>query len=81
MYYLNEFLVKLCEFRYLCKTPEVQVFFRPKGKVEDSFKQLQKTSTDFVFKWYMTHIKISDINLPETKVNQYNTDITEYVKE
>lgn len=37
-HYLNEFLIKLCEFPYLCKTPEVQVFFRPKGKVEDSFK-------------------------------------------
>ena len=52
----------------MCKTPEVQVFVRPKGKVEDSFKSLSKTSTDFVFKWYMTNITISDINIPEPQV-------------
>lgn len=74
-------MLKLCEFPYICKTPEVQVFFRPKGKVEDSFKGLNRTSTDFVLKWYMMNIKISDIDLPDTKVTQYNADITEYVKE
>lgn len=80
-HYLNEFLIKLCEFPYLCKTVEVQVFFRPKGKVEDSFKQLNRTSTDFVLKWYTVNIKISDIDLPDSKVQQYNAEITEYVKE
>jgi sorting nexin-1/2 len=67
-YYLCEFLIKLCEFPYICKTPEVQVFFRPKGKVEESFKSLNRTSTDFVLKWYQMNIKISDINLPDSKV-------------
>jgi hypothetical protein len=78
---LNEFLIRLCEFPALCKTPEVQVFFRPKGKVEESFKALAKTSTDFVYQWYMSNIKISDIDLPEAKVQQYVTEVTEYVKE
>ena len=65
----------------MCKTPEVQVFVRPKGKVEDSFKSLSKTSTDFVFKWYMTNITISDINIPEPQVQKYNTEVAEFVKE
>lgn len=39
-YYLNQFLLKLCELNYLCKTAEVQVFFRPKSSVESSFKAL-----------------------------------------
>ena len=56
MFYLQEFLVELCEFPCLCRTPEVQVFFRPKGKVADSFNELNKTSTDFVLKWYKAHI-------------------------
>jgi hypothetical protein len=63
---LNEFLEKLCEFPVLCKTPEVQVFFRPKGKVEESFRYLEKTSTDFVYNWYTNNIKVSDLNLPES---------------
>jgi sorting nexin-1/2 len=67
-YYLTEFLIKLCEFRYLCKTPEVQVFFRPKGKVEESFKSLSKTSTEFVLQWYKSNIPISDIDLPEPQI-------------
>lgn len=80
-YYLNEFLIKLCEFPYICKTPEVQVFFRPKGKVDESFKGLNRTSTDFVLKWYLINVKVSNSELADSKVQQYNLEIMEYVKE
>ena len=41
MYFLQTYLLALCSYPILCKTIEVQMFFRPQAKtVEDSFKAL-----------------------------------------
>ena len=80
-YFLNVFLQKLCSQTYLCSTPEVQVFFRPKGKVEESFKAISRTTTDFVLQYYFKNIPLNNWGLPEKRVEQYNQDINEFVKE
>ena len=80
-YYLNQFLIKMCELPFLCKTAEVQVFFRPKASVESSFKALQKTSTDFVLTFYRQNIKVSNPNIPEATVSKYSAEIIQFVKD
>ena len=80
-YYLNQFLIKMCELPFLCKTAEVQVFFRPKSSVESSFKALQKTSTDFVLTFYRQNIKVSNPNIPEATVSKYSAEIIQFVKD
>ena len=72
---------KLCAMPYLASTPEVQVFLRPKGKVEDSFKNMGKTNTDMVLAFYKQKIKVSNYNLPEGQLAKYSADVNEFVKE
>ena len=81
-HYLTVFLAKLCESPVICRTPEVQVFFRPKDKsVEKSFGALKPTTTDDVLEFYTRNIRISDIRLPETTVAKYHANIVEFQKE
>ena len=39
-YFLDQFLRTICATYYLTRTPEIQVFLRPQGKVEEDFKNL-----------------------------------------
>jgi len=80
-YFLSQFLRKFSKTYYLAKTPEIQVFLRPSGKVEDSLKNLQKTNTDRVLAYYYKNIRISSPNQKEGVLNKYTNDINDFVKE
>ena len=49
--------------------------------MEESFKCLQKTSTDIVLDYYKSHIIISNTNLSESSITKYNQEINDFVKE
>jgi hypothetical protein len=66
----------------MCRTPEVQVFFRPKDKdVSKSFAALKPTTTDDVMDFYTRNIRISSLDLPDTTVAKYHANIVEFAKE
>jgi len=69
---LNEFLKKICSYKYLSGTPEVQVFLRPAGKVEDGIKSIHRTNTDMLLEFFKAKIVVSDYNINETRVSKYN---------
>lgn len=64
-YFLDQFLQKLCGTPYLASTPEIQVFLRPKGKVDKSLESIPRTNTDQVLNYYKKRILVSDMNLKE----------------
>jgi hypothetical protein len=66
---------------YLAKTPEMQVFLRPQGKVDESLKSLKRTNTDKVLAYYYKNIHISSPNQKEGVFAIYNADINDFVKE
>lgn len=61
-YFLDQFLGVICRTYALCKTPEIQVFLRPQGKVEESLKYLSATNTDKVLSFYLNNVQISNVN-------------------
>ena len=71
MYFLSQFLRKLSKTYYLAKTPEVQVFLRPQGKVEENLKSLPLTNTDNVLAFYYKNIRISSPNQKEGLLAKY----------
>ena len=81
MYFLDQFLRTLCRTYYLCKTPEVQVFLRPQGKVEDSLKSLSATTTDKVLQFYTQNLQISSLHPQEGVLARYTAEINDFVKE
>ena len=81
-HFLEVFCQKLCESPVVCRTQEVQIFFRPKDKdVQKSFSALKPTNTDEVIDFYQKNIRISDINLPDTRIQKYHCNIVEFQKE
>lgn len=81
LFFLNEFLKKLCMYSYLSSTPEVQVFVRPDGKVEEAIRSIHRTNTDMLLEFFRTKIKVSDFNINEVRVSKYNQEIHGFVKE
>ena len=78
---MNEFLKKLCTYPYLVATPELQVFLRPTGKVEDAIKALHRTNTDMLLNFFKTKIPNIVFDINETRVSKYNQDIHAFVKD
>lgn len=65
----------------MARTPEVQIFLRPKGKVEDDFKNMPRTTTDLVLKWYRIFVQINESRMDDSTIAKYNNDINEFIKE
>lgn len=71
----------MCQMYYLAKSPEVQVFLRPQGKVDENLKILSKTNTDKVIKYYFHNIVLSGTNQGDGVFAKYSADINDFVKE
>jgi hypothetical protein len=67
--------------RYLAKAPEVQVFLRPQGKIEENLKMLSKTNTDKVIQYYFKNVSLSGTNQKDGVFAKYTADINDFVKE
>mmetsp|Transcript_5691 Transcript_5691/g.9025 ORF Transcript_5691/g.9025 Transcript_5691/m.9025 type:complete len:169 (+) Transcript_5691:256-762(+) len=56
MYFLDQFLKNVAATPYLASAPEVQLFLRPKNKVEESLKSLPKTNTSIVLDYFRAKV-------------------------
>ena len=82
-YFLDLFLKRICQQKYLASTPEVQVFLRPKGQVLQCLKSLERATTSHVMKYYQIKIPIQNAleQYGEVKIEEYNNQIRLFVKE
>lgn len=80
-YFLDQFLIVMSSSYALSKTPEIQVFLRPQGKVEESLKYLSEANTSKMIEFFMNNVKISSIDQQEGIVARYNAEIADFVKE
>jgi hypothetical protein len=62
-------------------TPEVQLFLRPRGKVEEQFKGLPKQTTDKVLWFLRSKVGVNEGNLADGQTTKYSSDINEFIKE
>ena len=82
-HFLDVFLKRICQQKYLACTPEVQVFLRPKGTVIQSLKSLERATTSHVLKYYQIKIPIANSieQYGENKMEEYTNQIRLFVKE
>mmetsp|Transcript_2632 Transcript_2632/g.4085 ORF Transcript_2632/g.4085 Transcript_2632/m.4085 type:complete len:374 (+) Transcript_2632:498-1619(+) len=80
--FLNEFLQQMIAQKYLASSPELQVFIRPKQKVGESLKSLEKVTTTHVLKYYNVKIRLQNAmeQYGESKIIAYNDEINKFVK-
>ena len=81
MYFLQTYLLAICSYPILCKTVEVQLFFRPGTKndnVEEAIKKLPVQNTETLLQFYKDNINISNYNLPEGTITKYGNEINNF---